>query len=181
MTTWFSSDFHLGHKKMAEVRGFKSVEEMDISIIESCNALVKPGDDFYILGDLSFTTPGKTIDLLRELRGRLHVVRGNHDRHFKQWLFDSVFQTVSDFTEVRVEGKTVVLCHYPLAVWRNSHWGSYHLHGHSHGSLAERGKRLDVGIDVHGAPIDFAKVRAILDKRPFHKEDYHGPDMKEEE
>ena len=29
----------------------------------------------------------------------------------------------------------VVLCHYAMRVWDRSHYGSWHLYGHSHGNL----------------------------------------------
>jgi calcineurin-like phosphoesterase family protein len=53
-----------------------------------------------------------------------------------------------DLHEITVEGYRLVLCHYPLAVWNRRHYGSVHLHGHSHGALASIGMRLDVGVDA---------------------------------
>lgn len=167
---------------MAEMRGFASAADMDEAIVENWNSTVPKGHTVYVLGDISFAKPGRTIDLLQELHGRLILVRGNHDRHFKDYVYQSRFESWHDFLEQRIDGKQVIMCHYPLAVWRNSHYGTWHLHGHSHGSLAERGRRLDVGMDVHGLrPVSFEQVREIMDKRVFHKEDYHDAATKEDE
>jgi len=37
--------------------------------------------------------------------------------------------------------------HFPIACWNQQGRGSYHIHGHSHGSYKGNGKILDVGID----------------------------------
>lgn len=58
----------------------------------------------------------------------------------------------------------IVMCHYPMASWEKSHYGSLHLHGHVHNSWGElgmassddiqlppgekKGKRINVGVDV---------------------------------
>jgi calcineurin-like phosphoesterase family protein len=62
---------------------------------------------------------------------------------------------------IPVEGekypKVVVLSHFPLEVWDRKHYGSYHLHGHSHGNLPPRGRRMDVGVDC----TDFRPINLI--------------------
>lgn len=52
------------------------------------------------------------------------------------------------------------LSHYAHRVWPQSHYGSFHLYGHSHGNLPddERSLSFDVGIDVLNAPISYNDV-----------------------
>jgi calcineurin-like phosphoesterase family protein len=56
MNIWFSSDTHYGHKRIIELakRPFSSVEEMDEVMIERHNARVRPGDQFFHVGDFAF-------------------------------------------------------------------------------------------------------------------------------
>ena len=44
----------------------------------------------------------------------------------------------------------VVLCHYSMRVWDRSHYGSWHLYGHSHGNLPPLKNSLDVSVDCWG-------------------------------
>ena len=39
------------------------------------------------------------------------------------------------------------MMHFPIACWNQQGRGSYHIHGHSHGSYKANGKTLDVGLD----------------------------------
>ena len=50
---WFSSDLHFNHNRqfIYQARGFETLEEMNQTIIERFNSLVKPEDDLYLLGD----------------------------------------------------------------------------------------------------------------------------------
>jgi calcineurin-like phosphoesterase family protein len=50
------SDMHFGHKNIMlyEVRPFKSVEDMDNSIIQNWNKVVGKNDKVFVLGDVSF-------------------------------------------------------------------------------------------------------------------------------
>ncbi|MCX6365194.1 MAG: hypothetical protein NTX57_00570 [Armatimonadetes bacterium] len=80
------------------------------------------------------------------------------------------FGWVRDYYELKVEdadapsGKQrIVLCHYAFRVWRNAHHGSWHLYGHSHGSLPGAGRSMDVGVDCHDfSPISYEQVKAAL-------------------
>jgi hypothetical protein len=56
MNIWFSSDTHYGHERIIELakRPFSSVEEMDEVMIERHNARVRPGDQFFHVGDFAF-------------------------------------------------------------------------------------------------------------------------------
>ena len=46
-----------------------------------------------------------------------------------------------------------------MRVWDRSHYGSWHLFGHSHGALPGYGLSLDVGVDCTGfKPISLEQV-----------------------
>jgi calcineurin-like phosphoesterase family protein len=70
----------------------------------------------------------------------------------------------------------IVLFHYALREWNASHWGSYHLYGHSHGTLPDIDTSLsfDIGVDCHNFyPLSYEEVKAIMKKKnwqpPFQK------------
>ena len=76
---WFTSDQHFGHRKLAPLRGFCDLDAMHAALIARHNAVVADGDDVYHLGD--FALDDRLVPwMLRELRGRHHLVSGNHDR-----------------------------------------------------------------------------------------------------
>lgn len=77
---WLTSDFHFGHNRefIWKARGFSSVDEMNETILTKYNALIKPEDNIYILGDLMLGSPDN-IEYIKQLHGKLHIVLGNHD------------------------------------------------------------------------------------------------------
>jgi calcineurin-like phosphoesterase family protein len=165
--TFFTSDTHFYHAGILDhcTRPFASVEEMNDALVERWNARVGSHDTVYHLGDVTWWTKTHHLDLLRRLNGRICLVAGNHDRRaLKKPAFLKRFATIDKLMEIEVNGQLIVLCHYPLLSWRKSHWGSWHLHGHCHGSLPmEPGvKRMDVGVDTRH---DFA---------PYHLDEIIG-------
>ena len=80
------------------------------------------------------------------------------------------FGWIQDYYELKVadadapSGKQlIVLCHYAFRVWRNAHHGSWHLYGHSHGSLPSAGRSMDVGVDCHDfSPISYEQVKTAF-------------------
>ena len=155
-TVWFTADLHFGHTKMLEYshRPFKTVEECDTAIIKNINDRVMPKHTLYILGDFAITHDRQhMIDVFQMYRNRINckkiiLVMGNHDPHYKNYepkqelrkIFDGVLQN----TVVKHDGCYIFLSHYAHRVWPQSHYGSWHLYGHSHGQL--------IGFDGHGLP-----------------------------
>jgi len=188
---WFTSDLHFGHARILEYcrRPFATVEEMDNALITNWNLLVRPEDTVFVVGDFSLASKQHQIRKYRErLRGSIVLIRGNHDSRKGFIAFDQV----EDLLRVRVtteqpmlrpldgqpymlrEQQTLVLCHYGMEVWEGAHKGAWHLHGHSHGTLPRRGRRMDVGVDCHSfAPVSFAQVANVLSQVPFERVDAH--------
>lgn len=191
MTIYFTSDLHLHHSNIIKYcnRPYSSVEEMDQALLDNWNSVVKPGDSVYVLGDLLFNPQPRTQEILSQMKGQKFLVLGNHDKHLrKDARVTKHFAWVRDYYELKIkhpvtgESNKVVLCHYPMAVWNRAHRGSYHLHGHCHGTYppglpttTDRGKLLDVGVDVHNyTPLSLEQAVEILDRKQFVPVDGHG-------
>jgi len=82
--TWFSADLHLGHANIIGHcdRPFRTVEQMNETIIARWNERVAPEDTAWLLGDAAMGTIEETLPLLGRLNGRKFLVAGNHDRAF---------------------------------------------------------------------------------------------------
>lgn len=133
----FISDIHFGHKNAIrfDSRPFTTVGEMDLGMIESWNSVVSPGDMTYILGDVSWHDTEHSADLLRRLRGRKILVRGNHDTQVGSYAFFRCFEDVVDYADINAPkslGGNVVLSHYPLPFFKGAHYGKSHFYGHLH-------------------------------------------------
>jgi calcineurin-like phosphoesterase family protein len=59
--------------------GFSSVEEMDDSMVERWNSVVKQQDKVYHLGDVAMSK--HHIAIIGRCNGRKRLVLGNHDTH----------------------------------------------------------------------------------------------------
>lgn len=181
---FFTSDLHFFHKNIIEYSGRPwSHEDQTEELITRWNDKVGVMDDVYHLGDFAFTGPkkiDKVVEIINQLNGRIHFIRGNHC-HSTLWrriedLNIPHIEWIKDFAEIKIQRQKIVLCHYALRHWNNSHYGSWNLHGHSHGSLPAIGKQLDVGIDNHP---DFQvysmdEVRDYMADREIYVADHHN-------
>ena len=180
---FFTSDHHFGHKNIIKYsnRPFSSVEEMDAVMIERWNEKVKPNDKVYHLGDVALTSVNRLNDILSQLNGKIYLIKGNHEKTAEAC--HGRFEWIKDYHELIVQDKAfnkgrqlVVLFHYGMRVWNASHWGTYHLYGHSHGALPDNPNSLsfDVGVDCHDFyPLSYEEVKVIMKQKdwspPFEK------------
>lgn len=218
MTTFFTSDLHLYHSNIIRYcnRPFANVDEMNQAILDNYNAKVSDEDTVYFIGDIAFLKSSEAkADLPRymgNLRGKKHLICGNHDRVAS---INRYFDSCRTYSEIEVsctvlgehavgkgevserfkasdsetsgrrpkedsKGSTkqlIILCHYPFLTWNKSHYGSWNLHGHCHGTLPDdpSSLRLDVGVDVHAfSPISFDEVSTIMSTKNFKPIDHHG-------
>ena len=157
MAVFFTSDTHFGDHRTINIwrRPFASVAEMDSVLIEAWNAVVGPEDEVWHLGDVA-RKANEVPGLLERLNGRKYLVRGNND---PPGTLEAAWVSVQDYSEIEVEGRLLVLCHYPFRSWNGQHKGALNLHGHSHGRLKPMPRQHDVGVDVHGwRPVTLAQL-----------------------
>jgi calcineurin-like phosphoesterase family protein len=163
---YFSSDRHFNHNRMATMRGFSSVEEMNETIIENHNKVVKENDIIYELGDFCFR--GNPIEFLNRLNGHFYFVRGNHDQ--KKIDFYKVQHWVDGYYDIQLHGEKITLCHYPMISWNCSHYNSIQIHGHHHNAtiIQEKfpGRRMNVSMEATNfTPVSFYEMIEYIDRR----------------
>lgn len=117
---YLTSDLHFNHDRefIYKPRGFNSVDEMNNTIIANFNEIVTPDDDVYILGDLMLGGSDKLdegLNLISELNGKLHLVRGNHDTD-KRWAMYSFLPNIIEWSNaiyLKYKGFHFYMSHYP--------------------------------------------------------------------
>ena len=141
-----TSDWHFNHNKsfIYQPRGFSSIEEMNQTIIEKHNSIVKPDDIVYCLGDCCLG--GSREDILKEnkkiiekLNGQINIIRGNHctDKRIEMYkTCSNVVECEGYATMLKYKKYHFYLSHYPT-VTSNGEIKSLHqavcgLSGHTH-------------------------------------------------
>ena len=135
---YWSSDWHLGHSSVIKFsdRPFKDVGEMDAKIINMILDTVKQGDEIFFLGDMGYhPDPIKRLFDSLPKRVNFNWVIGNHDKkvlnHFKQKC-NKVEHIMETTVKVDDKKQRIVMCHYPMLTWNQSHRNAWHLFGHHH-------------------------------------------------
>lgn len=152
---WFSSDLHIGHGKVSDIRGFNTPEDHDQALADNWDDAVHPDDHIWILGDLSAggaEAEGRALFWMDSRPGHKHLILGNHDRGFPGHRgahkyfprYYESFESVSTGARRKIDGHQVLLSHFPYAgggdhteVERHTQWrlpdlGTPLLHGHTH-------------------------------------------------
>lgn len=145
---YYISDLHLFHKNIIRLddRGFENLEQMHEYIIKQWNSKVRKHDEVVILGDFSYGTAVQTNEILKQLNGKLFLVKGNHDRFVgKNDYALQRFLWIKDYAQMSDDKRNVVVCHYPIMCYnmqyrRNADGicSTYMLYGHVHDTHDER-------------------------------------------
>jgi calcineurin-like phosphoesterase family protein len=132
---WFTSDEHYFHKNIIKFcdRPFENVIEMNNVLINNFNSVVQNNDITIHAGDFSLGKEIETYNLIKQLNGTHIFLKGSHDRWSKKRKDNQIW-------EKRINGDTIIVCHYCMRTWSKSHYNSWHLYGHSHGKLKPIGK-----------------------------------------
>lgn len=134
--TFLISDTHFGHAGMLEfkdndgvpLRPFKNVEEMDETMVDNWNRVVRPEDRVYHIGDVVINR--RFLPIMNRLKGRKKLIRGNHDL-FKLKDYAPYFE---DFYGCYVL-KDMILTHIPIHPDCLIHRFGTNVHGHLHSNV----------------------------------------------
>lgn len=160
---FFNSDTHFNDPRVLRIdrRPFASLAEHDEDLAALWNETVAPDDEVWHLGDFARLEKSAVEALLSRLNGRKNLVIGNNDG--AETTMAAGWISVQHYKELTIEGRLLILCHYPLRTWNQMGKKSIDLHGHSHGRLKPLTRQHDVGVDAR----NFRPVRleALLRKR----------------
>jgi calcineurin-like phosphoesterase family protein len=193
--TYATSDNHFWHQNVIRYcqRPFLTVEEMNEKMIVYWNEVVGPNDTVYHLGDFSMAF--RAVEAYtKRLNGKKILIAGNHDfvhpahkkskneENQKKWIqnyLDNGWAEVHISGEIEIPGvATVNINHLPYlenssgqdvrhGKYRPINDGRWLLCGHVHEKWAQRGKMINVGVDVRNfKPISFTEIAAIINSQP---------------
>jgi len=169
MQKFYIADPHFGHEKVIRMnqRPFDSIEEMDRTIINNWNRVVKKLDEVYIIGDFMFRSRNQPDYYLSQLKGKKHLILGNHEKWTNQVDLSAYFESISHFKEITDLDRHLVLCHYPMAEWPRYYRGSLHIFGHIHNNrncdafryYQHTPNMLNAGVDInHFTPVGLQQL-----------------------
>lgn len=153
---WFISDHHFFHEnilKFTDVSGARirpawaSVDEMNWAMVEAWNAVVKPQDKVWHLGDVAFKTVERAAELdnlLSKLHGHKRMLVGNHD-NVKSPILQKHFEKIELWKGFKDEGFTC--SHIPLRL-DSLRDGTVCVHGHTHQHLLKERGYVNVCVEV---------------------------------
>lgn len=155
-----TADEHYGHENsiIYSERPYSSLREMEEGLIACHNKMVGDKDIVIHAGDFCLSRGKYAWKIVERLNGTHIFLRGSHDywlpkKHPTRW-------------EGIIEGQYVVIDHYAMRTWARSHYGSWQLHGHSHGKLPPMGKQLDIGVDTnHYYPYSWTDIVYIMENQ----------------
>lgn len=184
MRYWFSADYHMGHANIIRYcnRPFKSLEQMNDTIIRNHNARVKPDDILIHVGDFCFRnssyargegvrTPAQEWE--SKLNGKIIHIKGNHDKN-------NGLKTIVQGVLVEFMRHRVWCVHRPLH-YNNEYDINFVGHVHNNWDIKLKGDYIfdkndkimilksdliNVGVDVNKfMPVSFEELIKKLNKR----------------
>lgn len=134
------------------LRNFSSTEEMDEYMNKRWNAVVKPHDKVYHLGDVCMNS--KNLHILCRLNGSKRLIRGNHDLA-KISEYAMYFKNIYG---VRVLNKDFMLTHVPVhpeSVVR----ARVNVYGHIHEKVIKDNRYFNVSVEnINYTPIAYEEL-----------------------
>lgn len=181
---FFTSDHHFHHSNIIKYasRPYLSLDEMHDDFVVKWNSVVGENDTVYHLGDFSLSRNPKEVgDVFAGLNGIIRILC-NPWHHDGKWMRDGRLRRSPGFEKVEFVDPIVVLSvseisaedypmsitlsHWPMAMWEASHYGAWHIHGHSHGKHYDHLGRnvVDAGVDVwDGYPVSLKEIVRLFD------------------
>lgn len=167
------SDTHFHHSNIIKYcnRPFKDINEMNETIINNWNSIVKKDDTIYHLGDFCLSNDDEIKNIFNKLNGNKILIRGNHDRKPVKFYENVGFKVLTHAPIILGEYK-IMLSHVPLPDAKIKE-GYINLHGHIHNKKISddypknytENKHVNLSVDVTNyKPVSLDKINKIRGK-----------------
>lgn len=148
---YYIADTHFQHKNILRFdnRPWYDLSAMEDDMIALWNERVKKDDDVYILGDFCWGSAEHWRRLLPKLRGKKHLILGNHDLSKIPADISRMFEgRPTGYLEIKDGEYNVILSHYPLISYKHDiDPKSIMLHGHVHNTV--EAKALKEAVELY--------------------------------
>ena len=168
---YFISDTHFNHENIIKYckRPFKSIKEMNETLIKNWNSVVKNDDTIYHLGDLALGNLDDFKEIAQRLNGNKILIRGNHDK-WKVKDYESLGFKVLKNPPIELEEYKLILSHTPRPD-KEIKDGYINVHGHIHNKVLndlsyyppesfDSKKHINISVDVTNfTPVSLDDIR----------------------
>lgn len=172
---WVTSDLHFGHDQpfVWQLRGYNSVEDMNLQQVQKFNSVVSDDDEVWILGDLVVGNIEGGLQFLKLLKGKIHVCLGNHDSDKRAQAYKDLGWDVQLCARFKYKKIQFYLSHFPTvttnfedqAIWQ----ATINIYGHTHQATnfyKDEYWMYHAGVDSHdGYPVSLDQVLQELRER----------------
>jgi calcineurin-like phosphoesterase family protein len=170
---FFTSDLHFDHANIIKYcnRPYSSVEEMNQVLITNWNEVITDDDTVFILGDVTWGNNTNLIGYIEQMKGHKILIKGNHDNKLQKTICDKLFDFACDQLRLTIDGKHVILNHYPFLCFAED----IQLFGHIHSGPGSTShdvdkymncgnlNQLDVGVDnMNYKPVSWKEILEMV-------------------
>lgn len=161
MNHWIMTDNHLGHHRLHEEELGGRPVGFEETILKNIGAIVQPNEVYIDLGDVAIYQHETWHNRLRQAcRGKMILVRGNHDSKSIGWYYDHGWDFVADEILIEAFGKRLLFTHRPA---QDSDRFDFNIHGHFHHNrhhpeIATMHKHILVSIEHAYRPVSLRKL-----------------------
>jgi len=156
---FITSDLHLDHINIIKYckRPFINIADMNKTLIDNWNNIVSEKDTVYFLGDLGCGGGSKSTDYwLKQLKGKIIFIKGNHDRSKKIKFYESYTLNYKNYK--------FFLTHKPEQVPND--WNGWVICGHHHNNKIQEypfinkiNKKINVSVELTKyRPVDIDEI-----------------------
>ena len=158
---WVTSDTHFFHERLIHFTGgrpeFRDAAEMNETMVERWNSVVRPQDKVYHLGDVAIQASSEQLTaLFRRLNGHKRLLVGNHD-HIANLVHLKLFERVELWRKWKEKG--LLLTHVP--VHQSALNDKLNVHGHIHRQPAPSPQHYCVCVEqTNYTPVNIEELAA---------------------
>lgn len=167
MSIFFISDLHLNHANIIKYckRPFKDVNEMNNTIVDRWNSVVKQNDTVFHIGD--FCKRGNPNEFIKNMNGRILFIKGNHDEELVKYNI----HPLSNSFVYRYNAEDFMLIH--STDWLTVPWSNaWIISGHHHNNntdmfplINDWNKTINVSAEmINYTPIEVGKLLEMRGK-----------------
>lgn len=130
MKIFVISDSHFNHGNIIKYcnRPFETIDEMNNTMIKNWNSVVSNDDKVFHLGDVGLGGREKTEAIIKSLKGRKVLIRGNHDNFTDSAYLNMGFEEVYKYPIIW--NNFIMMSHRPLELSETTPF--FNLYGHIH-------------------------------------------------